>query len=72
MFKSVLVTGGAGYVGSLLTPQLLDLGYKVTVYDIMYFGDHFLPTNNPNLKVVKGDIRDGAKLLDALKGIEVV
>ena len=72
MFKNVLVTGGAGYVGSLLTPQLLDLGYKVTVYDIMYFGDHFLPKNNPNLKIVKGDIRDSAKLLDALKGIEVV
>ncbi len=72
MFKSVLVTGGAGYVGSLLTPQLLDLGYTVTVYDIMYFGDHFLPKKNPNLKVVSGDIRDIGKLSEALKGIEVV
>jgi nucleoside-diphosphate-sugar epimerase len=72
MFESVLVTGGAGYVGSLLTPQLLDLGYKITVYDIMYFGDHFLPKNNPNLKVVTGDIRDIGKLSDALKGAEAV
>ena len=72
MFKNVLVTGGAGYVGSLLTPQLLDLGYKVTVYDIMYFGDAFLPKDNPNLRVVKGDIRDASKLSDALKNIDVV
>ena len=71
-FKSVLVTGGAGYVGSLLTPQLLKLGYKVTVYDIMYFGDEFLPKQNPNLKIVDGDIRDTAKLAEAMKGIDVV
>src|SRR5438093_10959619 len=71
-FKSVLITGGAGYVGSLLTPQLLDLGYKVTVYDIMYFGEDFLPKTNPNLKVVRGDIRDVRKFSDALKGAEAV
>ena len=71
-FKNVLITGGAGYVGSLLTPQLLDLGYNVTVYDIMYFGDEFLPKKHPNLKVVQGDIRDTKKLSQALKGIEAV
>jgi nucleoside-diphosphate-sugar epimerase len=71
-FRNVLVTGGAGYVGSLLVPQLLDLGYKVTAYDIMYFGDHFLPRGNPNLRVIAGDIRDTAKLASAFKGIEAV
>ena len=71
-FKNVLVTGGAGYVGSLLVPQLLELGYRVTAYDSMYFGDHFLPKGNPNLKVVKGDIRDAAKLAQEFKGIEAV
>ena len=71
-FNSVLVTGGAGYVGSLLVPQLLERGYKVTVYDIMYFGNDFLPKNNPNLKIVDGDIRDTAKLAEAFKGIEAV
>src|SRR3989442_2556797 len=71
-FKSVLITGGAGYVGSLLTPQLLDSGYQVTVYDIMYFGDEFLPKRNQNLKVVQGDIRDTSRLSKALKGIEAV
>ena len=71
-FKSVLVTGGAGYVGSLLVPQLLNLGYKVTAYDIMYFGDDFLPKGNPNLKIVNGDIRDAAKLAKECEGIDVV
>lgn len=71
-FKNVLVTGGAGYVGSLLVPQLLDLGHKVTVYDTMYFGDHFFPKGNPNLKLVKADIRETAKLAQEFKGIEAV
>src|SRR5260221_13656772 len=71
-FRNVLVTGGAGYVGSLLVPQLLDRGHKVTVYDTMYFGDEFLPKNNPNLKLVKGDIRDTAKLEQEFRGIGAV
>lgn len=67
-FKSVFVTGGAGYVGSLLIPQLLSRGYKVTVYDIMHFGNDFLPKENPNLKIIKGDIRNTKKILDTCKG----
>ena len=59
MLKNVLVTGGAGYVGHVLTPRLLDAGYKVTVYDNLFFGCR-LP-NSPNLRVVEGDIRDTAE-----------
>ena len=58
MKKKVFITGGAGYVGSLLVPYLLEKNYKVTVYDIMYFTDIFLPKKNKNLEIIKGDIRD--------------
>ena len=62
MKKKVFITGGAGYVGSLLVPYLLEKNYKVTVYDIMYFTDIFLPKENKNLEIIKGDIRDKKKL----------
>lgn len=72
MYKNVLVTGGAGYCGSLLTPQLLNSGYNVTVYDIMYFDDDHLPKDNPNLRIIESDIRDVDALGKALDGIDAV
>lgn len=68
LFDRVFVTGGAGYCGSRLVPDLLDAGYRVTVYDTMYFGDGHLPKGNPALSLVRGDIRDTAKLRDAMRG----
>lgn len=70
LYNHVFVTGGAGYCGSLLVPQLLDEGYKVTVYDTMFFGDEFLPKSNPNLRIVKGDIRDTAHIAEVVKGCD--
>ena len=70
--QNVFVTGGAGYVGSLLIPQLLDDGYRVTVFDTMFFGDDFLPTNNPDLTLIRGDIRETARLAKAFVGIDTV
>jgi nucleoside-diphosphate-sugar epimerase len=64
----VFVTGGAGYIGSVLIPRLLGRGYKVTSYDICYYGDNFLPKSNPDLQVIRGDIRDTAKLACAVAG----
>ncbi len=72
MLNKVLITGGAGYIGSLLTPQLLDDGYEVTVYDIMFFGDDFLPKDHPNLTVIEGDLRDTPRLAEALEGHDAV
>jgi nucleoside-diphosphate-sugar epimerase len=71
-FKNILVTGGTGYVGSLLVPQLIDLGYNVTVYDIDFFGDASLFKSHAGLKCIQGDIRDTAKLSAALKGVDAV
>jgi nucleoside-diphosphate-sugar epimerase len=68
----VLVTGGAGYCGARLVPQLLARGYKVTVYDIMFFGNAFLPRDNPDLRVVDGDIRDTAKFAATVAGHQAV
>ena len=67
-FDKVFVTGGAGYCGSLLVPQLLTSGYQVTVFDTLFFGDSFLPKSNPNLRIIQGDIRDAGKLARAVEG----
>ncbi len=66
------MTGGAGYCGARLVPQLLARGYKVTVYDIMFFGNQFLPRESPNLRIVDGDIRDTAKFAAAVAGHDAV
>ena len=55
--KKIFITGGAGYVGSVLTPYLLSKGFKVTVLDLMIYGSSVL-SKNKNLRIVKGDIRD--------------
>jgi len=57
----VLITGGAGYVGSRLVPTLLERGYDVIVYDTMWFGNH--NKVHPNLRSVTGDIRDTHSLM---------
>lgn len=69
--KNVFITGGAGYAGSRLVPQLLAEGYNVTVFDIMYYGRDHLAAH-PNLKIVEGDIRDTAALSKALAGADCV
>src|SRR4029078_4392958 len=72
LLDKVLVTGGAGYCGARLVPQMLARGYKVTVYDIMFFGNQFLPRDNPNLRIIDGDIRDAAKFATAVAGHDAV
>lgn len=68
--EKVVITGGAGYVGHVLTPRLLQSGYQVTVYDRLFFGCR-LP-NHPKLRVVQGDIRDTEQLASLLAGQDAV
>ena len=74
MNNSLLVTGGAGYVGSVLIPRLLAEGYRVKVLDLYIYGDHVLDAvrDHPDLEQVKGDIRDQALLRQVLPGCDAV
>jgi len=72
--SSVLVTGGAGYVGSVLVPKLLSGGYRVKVMDLYIYGEHALDEvrDNPALVQVKGDIRNRSLLEREMQGIDAV
>ena len=72
--KKVLVTGGAGYIGTALIPELLDSGYEVTVYDsLTYNGDVLIPYfQYKNFHFIKGDILETPKLKNAIKDKDVI
>ena len=70
----VLVTGGAGYIGSVLVRQLLNKGYKVRVLDSLKFGGEALydVMMHPNFEFFNGDIRDTVAVENALVGIDAI
>jgi len=77
MSKKILVTGGAGFIGSHLVDRLIELGYKVRVFDNLEPQVHGDKQETPNYlnkecEFIKGDIRDREGLKRALKGIEVI
>ena len=72
--KNVLVTGGAGYVGSVLVPRLLELGHTVTVLDLYLFGHDVLDSvaGHPRLIQIQGDLRNPVVVEKALAGCDSV
>lgn len=71
--QRVLVTGGAGYVGSVLVPKLLAAGYPVTVLDLYIYGETLASVaGDPRLTQVRGDLRDPETVERALDGVEAV
>ena len=67
MRKKIFITGGGGYVGSALVPQLINLGYEVTVLDLFIYGFDVLDDHN-NLKKIKGDLRNQELLKKIIPG----
>lgn len=72
--RNVLVTGGAGYVGSCLVPKLLSAGHGVTVLDLFMYGDDVFNgvSQHPRLRFVKGDLRDIGRVREALTDCDAV
>ena len=68
--QKILVTGGAGYVGHVLVPRLLEDGHEVVVYDTLWFGNR-LPQHR-RLRVVQGDLRDRSRFARAVEGCAAV
>lgn len=74
MIYNILVTGGAGYLGSTMVPDLLNVGHKVTVLDNFMFQQSSLNhvCNNPNFSIVKGDIRIESVMGPLIKKADIV
>jgi nucleoside-diphosphate-sugar epimerase len=71
---NILITGGAGYIGSVLTPTLLSLGHEVTVLDNFYFGQNSLmdACQYEKFQVVRGDARDEALMKQLVSRADLI
>ena len=72
--KKILITGGAGYIGSVLTPYLHNLGYHITVIDNFLYKQTSLAAmaRKDNFKLIFGDVRDERLIKEQLKEVDVI
>lgn len=72
--SNILITGGAGYIGSVLVPTLLAKGHRVTVLDNFYFNQLTLMDccPNPNFTIIRGDARDEETMKAAIKNMDYI
>jgi dTDP-L-rhamnose 4-epimerase len=75
MSKTILITGGAGFVGSHLADALLNLGHSVRVYDNLtpqVHGNGLPEYLSPEVEFISGDMRDSDKLAEAVREVDVI
>lgn len=72
--RTVLVIGGAGYIGSALLPKLLERGHRVRVLDRLFYGTEPIKgvIDHPNLEIAKADFREVGKIVECMKGVDAV
>lgn len=72
--QKILITGGAGYLGSVMAPEFLRQGFAVTVLDSFLFGQNSLLDccGHDDFEVIRGDCRDERTIAEALKGVDIV
>ena len=72
--KNIIVTGGAGYIGSVLVPELLQKGYRVTVIDNFLYKQNSLANicHNPNFQVIKGDVRSKQVIVPLISKADII
>jgi len=72
--EHILVTGGAGYIGAVLVPELLKEGYEVTVIDNFMYGQNSLAhvCAEPHFQLIRGDVRSEREMLPLIKKADIV
>jgi nucleoside-diphosphate-sugar epimerase len=72
--KTVLVIGGAGYIGSAVLPKLLEMGYQVRLLDLLLYGTEPIEPclGHPNLEIIQADFRSIDRVVEAMRDVDAV